>query len=80
MAIDTIYSVEFSNNYYINPLRIQTLYEEILTEFCNNYKLMRIESKKNSMVFYTKEDDVANKELETFPYDKGIIIQFFKEK
>jgi hypothetical protein len=41
---------------------------------------MRIESKKNSMVFYTKEDDVANKELETFPYDKGIIIQFFKEK
>jgi hypothetical protein len=23
---------------------------------------------------------LANKELGTFPYDKGIIIQFFKEK
>ena len=78
MAI--IYSISFSNNYYINPLRILELYEEILNEFGNDYKLMKIKTKQNSMVFYTEEEDIPTNGLEICLYDKGIIIEIIKKK
>jgi len=73
----TIYSIEFDNNHFINPLYIDELARSILNEYNNIPKIKSI-SYINDMVICATAFKQPKKLIKT-QYDEHITINFYPE-